>query len=431
VNSGAYHSEENRVLVITYYFPPSGGAGVQRWLKFCKYMPEEGVHPIVLTVDERYASYPQTDYSLSEEVSPDLQVVKTRTREPLRFYRYLSPTGELPHTGLGNEQQPTFLQKLSRFVRGNLFLPDPRRGWNRYAYQAACRLIEQYNISTIVTTSPPHSTQLVGWRLKRRYPHIHWVADLRDPWTDIFYGKNLYPTSLARCYNAGWERRVLEQADEVVTVSEGCRLSLAGKTRQPISIHVIPNGYDETDFVPNYAQRPHAQFILAYVGSLNPLYEIRTLVSALQLLPPAIKDTILLRFVGGAYADLVTRFEQAGIQTERLGYLFHKKAVSHMQAADMLLLLLPDQPESKAILTGKLFEYMATGHPVLMIGCKDGDAAKLLHLYQDEGVFAAGEAEQIAQFITRAVTSAPIVHPEAAAPYNRRNLTRQLVQLLR
>jgi hypothetical protein len=146
-----------KVLVITYYFPPSGGAGVQRWLKMMKYLPTFGVQPVVLTVDPLYASYPQCDESLLADVSPTLSVYRTKTSEVLGTYKKLSPQKEIPHTGFSNEQHPTFLQKVARFIRGNFFLPDPRRGWNKFAYREAVKILEKEQIDTIITTSPPHS----------------------------------------------------------------------------------------------------------------------------------------------------------------------------------------------------------------------------------------------------------------------------------
>ena len=151
-----------KVLILTYYFPPSGGAGVQRWLKFVKYLPQFDVEPIVLTVDEHDASYPQIDNQLLNEVPSNIRVVKTKTREILSFYKKLSPNKEVPYGGFANESKVGFFQKVSRAIRGNFFLPDPRRGWNKFALKRAIQLIEQEQIDTIITTSPPHSTQLIG-----------------------------------------------------------------------------------------------------------------------------------------------------------------------------------------------------------------------------------------------------------------------------
>ena len=160
-----------KVLIITYYWPPSGGAGVQRWLKFAKYLPEFGWQPVILTVDPQYASYPQRDESLSSEVSSDCLVYTTKSFEFYNFYKLISGKKEVPYGGFANESKEGTLQKLSKFIRGNFLLPDPRKGWNKYAFRKAVELITQHNIDIVVTTSPPHSTQLIGLKLKQKLKH--------------------------------------------------------------------------------------------------------------------------------------------------------------------------------------------------------------------------------------------------------------------
>jgi len=413
-----------KVLILTYYFPPSGGAGVQRWLKFSKYLPESGVEPIVITVDERYASYPQIDESLLNDVPSGLKVYKTRTTEVLSLYKKVTPTGQLPHTGFANEQNPTLKQKISRFIRGNFFLPDPRRGWNRYAYAAACELIEQEGIDTVITTSPPHSTQLIGMKLKRKYPSIRWIADLRDPWSDIYYNKSLYQTSLAKACNKRLERQVLETADELITVSSECLRNFQSKTSKPLPIHLIPNGYDEADFAPVIpspvrASVSHDVSVLqiSYVGSLAPQYDQQTFNDALDLLPSEIGKQIDVRYING---------------------VSHAEAINNMCTSDILLLLLPNQVENKGIVTGKLFEYMASGKPVLAVCFKDGDAANILSKYEQDGIFAFGESQKIADFLTKAVESKranpqqpiTVTNIKAAQAYSRRTLTQKLAHII-
>ncbi len=424
---------------------------MQRWLKFCKYLPENGVKPIVITVDERYASYPQIDETLLNDVPSELKVYKTRTREVLSLYKKVSPTGELPHTGFANEKKPTLLQKISRFIRGNFFLPDPRRGWNSYAYAKACEVIEQEGIDTVITTSPPHSTQLIGLKLKRKYPSIKWIADLRDPWSDIYYGKDLYQTSLAKCYNARLERKVLETADEIITVSGECVRNFQSKTSKSLPIHLIPNGYDEDDFEilsQNQGQGsrvkgqgiPNHRITISYVGSLAPQYETETFVNALKLLSPDVQSKIHLQFVGGTIpAKLQESLSTVNCQLSTVHYVPHAEAVEYMCNSDMLLLLLPNQIENKGIVTGKLFEYMASGKPVLAVCFKDGDAANILNKYEQEGVFAFGESQNIAEYLTRAVEShvadpqrlATQTNRKAAEAYSRRTLCGKVAEIIK
>ncbi len=405
--------------------------------------------PMVITVDERYASYPQIDETLLNDVPSDLKVFKTRTREVLSLYKKVSPTGELPHTGFANEKKPNFLQKFSRFIRGNVFLPDPRRGWNKYAFKEACKLIESEHIDAVVTTSPPHSTQLIGLKLKRKYPNIKWIADLRDPWTDIYFNKDLYQTSLAKWYNARLERKVLETADEIITVSGECVRNFQSKTSKPLPIHLIPNGYDEVDFETlsqNKGQgtrdtaSPHHRITISYIGSLAPQYETETFVNALKLLSPDVQSKIHLQFVGGTIpSKLQESLSTVHCPLSTVHYVPHSEAIEYMCSSDLLLLLLPNQAENKGIITGKLFEYMASGKPVLAICFKDGDAANILYKYEQEGVFAFGESKKIAEYITKVVESLTLnpnwhinqTNRKAAEAYSRRTLCGKVAELIK
>ena len=372
-----------KVLLITYYFPPSGGAGVQRWLKTIKYLPEFGVETIVLTVDPQVASYPQVDESLCKEVPDFVKVYKTKTKEILSIYKKVSPQKQVPYGGFANEPNPTLLQKVSRFIRGNFFLPDPRRGWNKYALAKAKEIIEQEGIETIITTSPPHSTQLIGLEFKRLYPHIKWVADLRDPWTDIYYNEDLYPTRWAKKCNLRYESSVLQNADRIITVSEDCRRLFAGKvdvTTFANKISIIPNGFDESDFIGDEVSEELGVTsgasnlkILSYIGVMAPQYDL----VPLKALATGRKD-IMLRFVGVVSNEIRYEIQSWGVQTEFVPYVSHAEAVAYMQSADSLLLFIPNVPNNEGILTGKLFEYLASERNILLFGPENGDAMKLI-----------------------------------------------------
>ena len=381
-----------KVLLITYYFPPSGGAGVQRWLKTINYLPKAGVETIVLTVDPAVASYPQIDESLCNDVPSGIKIYRTGTREILSLYKKVSPKKEVPYGGFANEPNPNLIQKISRFIRGNFFLPDPRRGWNKYALAKAKEIIESEAIETIVTTSPPHSTQLIGLELKRLYPHLNWVADLRDPWTDIYYNEDLYPTRWAKKGNLRYERSVLLGADQIITVSEECKRLFAEKADVAEKISVVPNGYDTKDFInstiinkkekitphsslfPNGHQHVLTPNYLTYVGVWAPQYDLEPLKSLVQG-----KNDILLRFVGVVSDEIRKEIESWGVQTEFVSYVNHGKAIEYMQASDALLLFIPNVPNNEGILTGKLFEYLAAGRKILLFGPKYGDAMRLIN----------------------------------------------------
>ena len=337
-----------KVLLITYYFPPSGGAGVQRWLKTIKYLPEFAVETIVLTVDPASASYPQVEESLCDDVPSALKVYKTKTKEILSLYKRVSPQKQVPYGGFANEPNPTLMQKISRFIRGNFFLPDPRRGWNKYALAKAKEIIENEGITTVVTTSPPHSTQFIGLELKTLYPNINWVADLRDPWTDIYYNQDLYPTAWAQKRNLKYERSVLMGADKIITVSQDCKRLFAEKAPVADKITVVPNGYDEDDFKEMIKEKgeitPNSSlltpnYILSYVGVLAPQHDL----SPLKALVRGRKD-VLLRFVGVVSEEIQQEIKSWGVQTEFIPYVSHKEAIAYMRASDALLLFIPNVP---------------------------------------------------------------------------------------
>ena len=371
-----------KVLLITYYFPPSGGAGVQRWLKTINYLPKAGVETIVLTVDPAVASYPQIDESLCNDVPSGIKIYRTHTLEILSLYKRVSPKKEVPYGGFANEPNPTLLQKISRFIRGNFFLPDPRRGWNKFALAKAKQIIEQEGIETIITTSPPHSTQLIGLELKRLYPRIKWVADLRDPWTDIYYNEDLYPTRWAKKRNLRYERSVLLGADQIITVSEQCKRLFAQKADVAEKIAVVPNGYDTKDFFQLGVRSEELGVtsvasnlkILSYIGVWAPQYDLEPLKSLVQG-----RNDILLRFVGVVSEDIKCEIESWGVQTEFISYVNHGKAIEYMQTSDVLMLFIPNVPNNEGILTGKLFEYLAAGRKILLFGPESGDAMRLIN----------------------------------------------------
>jgi len=365
-----------KILIITYYWPPSGGAGVQRWVKFSKYLKNFGYQPLVITVRAEKASYALLDDSLEKEVE-EVEVVRTNTFEPFQMYKKLLGKKEIPYAGFANETKPGALEKLSRFVRGNFFVPDARKGWNRFVLPVARRLIRKYDIKNLVTTSPPHSTQLTGLKLKEEF-NLNWIADLRDPWTDIYYYDMMYHTPWAVRYDKKLEHRVLSRADKVVVVSHAMKELFAGKLVQgeKDKIRVIPNGYDEKDFagIPKTGNR---QFTITYTGTIAGSYHIDNFLKALAQLDT---NHFILRFVGQVSEKYKEFIRSLGLEskTQFIGHVPHSAAIRYMVNSDLLLLAVPDVPDNLGILTGKLFEYLASGTFILGVGPAQGDAARIV-----------------------------------------------------
>ena len=373
-----------RILYVTYYWPPSGGAGVQRGLKFVKYLPEFGVEPVVLTVDPESASYPTLDPSLTTDVPTGVKVVRTRSTEPLRLLAAIGGKSAVPHAGFAGTERTGLLKRAMRWVRGNWMIPDARRGWVKHAVRAAAQVIERDGIDTVVISSPPHSSQLIGLALKKRFPRLRWIADLRDPWTDIYYVKELHQGARAGRLNARWEERVMEQADAIVVVGPGMKKSFA-KRHGPATekkITVIPNGYDRADV--ERMERPalsRDRFRITYVGTVAASYDPRVFFRATAAVQRSLLDVAIeLCFIGSAGEDIRSMAAQEGV-AELCSWnppVPHDAALKEMMSAHMLLLLIPTDDGADRILTGKLFEYLAVERPILGLGPANGDAAAII-----------------------------------------------------
>jgi glycosyltransferase involved in cell wall biosynthesis len=419
-----------KVLIITYYWPPSGGAGVQRWLKFAKYLPELGWQPIILTVDPKCASYPQLDETLSKEIGPDCLVYTTKSFELYNFYKLISGKKEVPYGGFANESKESSFQKISKFLRGNFLLPDPRKGWNKYALKKATELISEFKIDTVVTTSPPHSTQLIGLQLKQLF-NIRWIADLRDPWTDIYYYNQFNHTALARRIDKNYERKVVENADVLITVSEDVKRIFSEKSELSIAAKtvVIPNGFDEDDFritnIPNETRK-----IITYTGTISEAYDVDCLLEALCLLSEDSKSQLLIRFVGKVPSSVETKFRSSGLEIELVGYVDHTKSIEYLFRSDLLLLVIPKVNNNKGILTGKFFEYLASQKPILAIGPTDGDLAKIIQETQCGKLFDYEDWKGMLRFIQEKLNSPKTTMKTGLViEYSRKELTRKLTEL--
>ncbi|MBK7134082.1 MAG: glycosyltransferase family 4 protein [Bacteroidales bacterium] len=419
----------NKVLIITYYWPPSGGAGVQRWLKFSKYLPEFGWEPIILTVDPEYAAYPVTDNSLSSELTAATRVFKTPATDYFSIYK--KDKSRIPTAGFANSVDNTLKGKLLRFIRGNFFIPDPRKGWNKFAFKKACELIQNENIKHIITTSPPHSTQLIGLKLKKRFPEIKWIADLRDPWTEIYYYKQFYPTFLSKILDSGYEKSVLKNADRILTVGNSLKESFSLKVKGiENKTDVISNGYDDSDFKDVKPVNP-ARFTITYVGTLSDIYPLGGIVNALKKFKSEGND-FLLRFVG-TVPDKSKNIILSGIadsSLEFIPYVSHNKAVNYMMNSSVLLLIIPSHSSNRSIITGKLFEYLASGKPILCVGPGDGDAARIIEKCKSGITCGYDESDEISAFMKNTDSYSGQSDKSAVNDFSRISLTQKIVESL-
>ena len=418
-----------KLLIITYYWPPGSGAGVQRWLKFSKYLPQYGWEPYIVTVDPEYAAYPVVDNTLSAEVSDGLKVFRTKATDWFRIYS--KDKSRIPSAGFAANDSKSPASKLVRFVRGNFFIPDPRKGWNRYALDEASRLIEDEGIEHVITTSPPHSTQLIGLKLQKKYPGITWVADLRDPWTDIYYYDSFYHTPVAKRMDAAMEKNVLKSADRIITVGWSLRESFCRKVQGIESkTFIIPNGYDHADFEGIERNDPDV-FTISYIGTLSDSYPVSGFAAAAGSLARS-GFRLRLRFTGAVSPASREILESAAgsADLQFSPHVSHQEAVRLMVQSSALLLVIPDHHSNRSILTGKLFEYLASGRPVICLGPPDGDAAEILRKTSHGSCAGYSDTEGIAGIIReiRESTSGRVL--EAPAEFSRTELTGKLASLL-
>ena len=416
---------EKRLLIITYYWPPTGGSGVQRWVKFSKYLPQFGWQPVIYTPEnpEQLAR----DESLLADIPACAEVIKTHITEPYAVYRRL--TGGKPGEEVNpvNAQKKSWKKRLSLWIRGNCFIPDPRIGWVRPSVRYLKEYLREHPVDAVVTTGPPQSMHLIGRGLKRALG-VRWIADFRDPWTEMFYYKHLGLTAASDRRQHRLEQSVLDEADAVISVTPLVQKDFQAKTRTPVVL--ITNGFDEDDFPELSAPDREIKFRLVHTGLFaadgNPL-NLWDALARRCAADPAFRARLEIRLAGKVDAAVTDAIRARGLGDNlvELGYLPHDETVREQRAADILLLPLRQEPEYAKVLPGKIFEYLAARRPVLGIGQEDGAAAAVLRDAGAGEMFDWDKSDELLAFLDAE-------HPQTTGieKYTRRALTAQLIQIL-
>ncbi len=422
-----------KVLIITYYWPPAGGPGVQRWLKFSKFLPESGIQPIILTVDPNFATYPIIDESLEKEVGDTVSVYKTETRELFGAYKKATSRKEVPYSGFASEDaKPGLKEKAARFVRGNFFFPDPRKGWKKFAVAKAKELIASENIDTVITTGPPHSTHLIGLELKST-SSIKWLADFRDPWTDIYYYKDFYPMLAARKLEASLEMKVLRQADLITTASPGFAKLLANKLGDDSKLLPITNGYDSDDLELETGERTKGDIVITYTGTVTTKYPLSTLVEAISSMEIEAQQNITLNVVGkldeGCESLLVAENLHANVNMP--GYVSHGEVMGYLKNSTHVLLLIPMLKGNEGIIPAKLFEYIGSGKTIVGIGPRPSDAAEIIEENGFGRFFTPNQSMELKNWLAKDVDEHQEVDGSIREKFSRRYLTTKLADAIK
>jgi glycosyltransferase involved in cell wall biosynthesis len=424
-----------KVLIITYYWPPSGGAGVQRWLKFTKYLRDFGWEPIIYTVEN--GEFPITDDSLLKDVPEGIEVIKHPIWEPYSFYKKLigQKKEEKIQTGfLSENERPKLMESLSIWVRGNFFIPDARKFWIKPSVKVLTKYLENNDIDAIVSNGPPHTTHMIALGLKKKFK-LPWLADFRDPWTNIDFYDKLRLSSFADKKHHRQERSVIENADVLVTVSEnwaGEFKKLAG-----IDFEVITNGFDSDDFIQSAALTD--KFSIKHIGSLNEDRNPNAFWEALNILcekKDGFRDDLDIVLIGSVDISVKQSIEKYKLDSNfrRLPYVPHKEVVGELITAQLLLLPINDTPNSLGVIPGKLFEYLAAKRPIFCVGPVAGDSARIItssgagcaHQFTDvEAMVVSLEA-----FYDQYKRGTLEVNSNELDKYSRRNLTGKMSELL-
>ena len=454
-----------RVLIISYYWPPTGGSGVQRWVKFAKYLPAEGWQPVVYTPEnpEQLA----VDTTLEADVPAEAEIIKTHITEPYELYKkFLRRSGhskEAVEVNPVNARNKSLAQKVAMWVRGNFFRPDPRCLWIRPSVRFLKKYLKEHPVDLIVSTGPPQSMHLIARRLAGE-TGLPWIADFRDPWTKIFYFKHLSMTRATEKWHQRMEKKVLDEATVVVAVSPLVQQEFQAMTQTPVEL--VTNGFDECDYEVSGAQMsdsqmngtdisstdtdqagaksrlaaggPDKDFIITHTGLFaadgNPtvLWEVLAEKCAFN---EDFRKRLRIRLVGKTDDAILQSISDNRLNDSLtdLGYQPHSKAVEEQRKASLLILPLRKEPEYKAVLPGKLFEYLASWRPVLGIGQSDGTMSVILNTTKTGLVLNWDDKASIRKFIDlcweRHLKGELTVEDADISQFTRRNLTRRMAQL--
>lgn len=429
-----------KILIITYYWPPSGGAAVQRWLSFANLLAETNkVH--VLTVAEDYATFQLRDESLLRHIHPGIRVHKTKTREPFKLFTFFFGKKSIPKPAFSNETNPSLIKKFTRFIRGNLFIPDPRKGWKPYALKEAGKLIQEEGMDCVITAGPPHSTHFIGEALKKKFG-VFWIADFHDLWTDVIYYDMLYHLPIVKRIDQRLERRILEGADLILTVGEKYKAKLLSKSQQlqPDKIEILRIGYDESFFRHWKKNAVQEQFIITYTGTIADYYQPEIFLTALKKTKDKFPDvSFRLRFAGIVSGSIKNFILASGLETcfEDLGYVSHAEVIQLLQSTSVLLLVNPVTKDEEMVIPGKLYEYLAAGKPIVNIAKKGSETAAIIAGCKAGHTFSRTENEALETYLQALVAkwktkrNLDLQHNEdLVKQYARREIAAQLSQLI-
>ncbi|MFM6933968.1 MAG: glycosyltransferase [Flavobacteriales bacterium] len=420
-----------KVLIITYYWPPSGGSGVQRWLHFSRYLSQLGWEPIIYTPEN--AEAPITDESLIDSFTDSVHVIKYPIWEPFEVYKSLTgKKGQKIQTGFLNEggkSDKKWLQKLALWLRANLFIPDAKKYWIRSSIKHLSEFLKDHPVDIIVSTGPPHTTHLIALGLKRK-TGIPWLADFRDPWTNIDWFDKLPMTQWAKRKHHRLEQAVLKEASGISCVSRTWTQEFEELAQRQVKL--ITNGFAPSDFQ-HFDKKPDTHFTILHTGSLNadrnPTVFWRFLAEEISR-NESLKNSLKIQLVGAVDVSVIQSIEVNGLSSylDQRPFIPHEEVIELMSSCSLLLLPLNNVKNQQGIIPGKLFEYLASNQAILAIGPKTGDSAQILQGQDGTLVIDFDEKPSWAQLLE--LCQGTIDRAHQLNPYSRQELAKEMSDYL-
>ena len=429
--TSASNPMQKRVLIITYYWPPSGGSGVQRWLKFAKYLPEVGWEPVIFTPEN--PDFDLQDETLLKEISPELEVIRFPIWEPYQLFAKVKKQAKRHPSRILEQPKKGLLEKIAIWLRANVLVPDPRVFWVRPSVKFLSELMQSGQFQAVITTGPPHSLHLIGLQLKERFG-LPWIADFRDPWSQWEFLDTLPMWSIVRRKHEALERSVLLRADAVLTISPTFQRDLEKIAQRPVEL--VTNGYDPTDIPADFAPRAKEGgcLHLVYTGIIDAIRNPLPLMEALKAEFESTGEKVSWTFVGKVSEQIrayVAADTWLRTRITFVGYVAHDKVMDYYAQADALVLILTDTKNAQGNIPGKLFEYLATGLPILALGDALGDAAVLLARAGGAPVLAHGDERGIRKQLRELYESTETgTAATSLVQYSRQALSRQVAECL-
>jgi len=387
-------NSKKKVLIITYYWPPAGGSGVQRWLKFVKYLRDFDIEPVIYTVDN--PGYAINDKSLINEIPNSIETLRQPIFEPNSILNFFGTKTNKESAGFLNPN-PNFIGKIIQYIRANYFIPDARKFWIKPSVKFLSNYLEKNPVDVIITTGPPHSLHLIGLHLKKK-KDIKWISDFRDPWTEIDYFHKMPLNKKAKKKHHQLEREVLKNSDSVIVVGNTMRDQYLKETDKVVT---ISNGFDTSD----NKEVSHLDifFSITHVGMMNAdrnPSDLWKILKEICLENPDFKSDLKIRLIGKIAKEVSHDLNifDSGI-TEVVDYVSYAEVKKYQLETQVLLLCINNVPSARGIITGKIFEYLQAKRPILAIGPEDGDAAEILKNTNSGSIFGFENKQKLKQHI--------------------------------